>query len=137
MSQDIEDSQAAADRGGSGGVSQDMQDSWAGACQACRKPGWLSLRSLSRKRLVSEVARDYEVARSWVYVLLERYRAEGERAFEPRSRRPKTSPAAISDATVDLIISLRKDLAGQGLDAGPETICWHLEHHHGLAARRL
>ena len=82
------------------------------------------------KRPVSEVARDYEVARSWVYVLLERYRAEGEAAFEPRSRRPKTSPAAISDATVELIISLRKDLAGQGLDAGPETICWHLEHHH-------
>jgi transposase InsO family protein len=82
------------------------------------------------KRPVSEVARDYEVARSWVYGLLERYRAEGEAAFEPRSRRPKTSPAAISDATVELIISLRKDLAGQGLDAGPETICWHLEHHH-------
>jgi transposase-like protein len=50
------------------------------------------------KRPVSEVARDYEVARSWVYVLLERYRAEGEAAFEPRSRRPKTSPAAISGA---------------------------------------
>ena len=25
---------------------------------------------------------------------------------------------------------LRKDLAGQGLDAGPHTIAWHLEHHH-------
>jgi transposase InsO family protein len=82
------------------------------------------------KRPVSEVARSYGVARSWVYALLERYRAEGEEAFESRSRRPKTSPRAIPDATVSLIIELRKELAGQGLDAGPHTIAWHLEHHH-------
>jgi transposase InsO family protein len=62
--------------------------------------------------------------------LVARYRAEGETAFEPRSRQPKTSPAAVSQSTVDLIIGLRKELAGQGLDAGPQTICWHLEHHH-------
>ena len=82
------------------------------------------------KRPVSEVARSYGVARSWIYALLARYAAEGEAAFEPRSRRPKTSPRAISDATVSLITELRKDLAGQGLDAGPDTIVWHLEHHH-------
>ncbi len=39
------------------------------------------------KRSVSEVARTYRVARSWVYALLARYRTEGEAAFEPRSRR--------------------------------------------------
>ena len=82
------------------------------------------------KRPVSEVARAYGVARSWVYALLARYQAEGEAAFEPRSRRPKTSPTAISDDAADLIIRLRKDLAGQGLDAGPQTIAWHLQHHH-------
>jgi transposase len=82
------------------------------------------------KRPVSEVARAYGVARSWVCTLLARYRAEGEGAFEPRSRRPKTSPSAIGDATVALIIELRKDLSGQGLDAGPDTIAWHLAHHY-------
>src|ERR1700722_14166842 len=82
------------------------------------------------KRPVSEVARSYGVARSWACALLARYRAEGEAAFEPRSRRPKTSPTAISDDAADLIIRLRKDLAGQGLDAGPQTIAWHLQHHH-------
>ena len=82
------------------------------------------------KRPVSEVARSYGVARSWVYTLLARYEAEGEAAFEPRSRRPKTSPSAISPDTVELITRLRKELAGQGLDAGPQTIAWHLEHHH-------
>jgi transposase InsO family protein len=81
------------------------------------------------KRPVSEVAKSYGVARSWVYALLDRYKAEGEAAFEPRSRRPKTSPAAISDDAAGLIIRLRKELSGQGLDAGPQTIAWHLKHH--------
>ena len=84
------------------------------------------------KRPVSEVAKSYGVARSWIYALLDRYKAEGEAAFEPRSRRPKTSPTAISDDAADLIIRLRKELSGQGLDAGPHTIAWHLEHHHQL-----
>ena len=82
------------------------------------------------KRPVSEVARSYGVARSWIYTLLARYQAEGEAALEPRSRRPRTSPTAIPDDTADLILRLRKELAGQGLDAGPHTIAWHLQHHH-------
>jgi leucine-zipper of insertion element IS481 len=77
------------------------------------------------KRPVSEVAKSYGVARSWVYTLLARYEAEGKAAFEPRSRRPKASPRATSPDTVELIVTLRKELAGQGLDAGPQTIIWH------------
>src|SRR3990167_1158646 len=83
-------------------------------------------------RSPSEVARSYGVARSWVYELVARYREEGDTAFEPRSRRPKTSPAAIDAATVALIVELRRRLTGQGLDAGAETIGWHLEHHHRI-----
>jgi transposase InsO family protein len=81
-------------------------------------------------RSQGEAARAYRVSQGWVSRLVARYRAEGEAAFEPRSRRPKTSPNAISDRTAGLIIELRKELAGQGLDAGPDTICWHLRHHH-------
>ena len=77
-----------------------------------------------------EAARRYGVSQGWVSRLVARYRAEGEAAFEPRSRRPKASPTAVSPDTVELIVSLRKELAGQGLDAGPHTIAWHLEHHH-------
>src|SRR5215468_5364971 len=77
-------------------------------------------------RTQGEVAREYGVSQGWVSRLVTRYRAEGEAAYEPRSRRPKTSPMAISDQAVELIIKLRKDLAGRGLDAGPHTICWHL-----------
>ena len=83
-------------------------------------------------RSQGEVARAYGVSQGWVSRLVARYRAEGEAAFEPRSRRPKTSPRAIGDATTSLITMLRKDLAGQGLDAGPDTIAWHLEQRHKI-----
>jgi transposase len=77
-----------------------------------------------------EVARAYGVNQSWVSRLVARYRAEGEAAFQPRSRRPKTSPTAIPPATVTLITELRGKLTTAGLDAGPDTIAWHLAHHH-------
>ena len=82
---------------------------------------------LAEGRSQGEVARAYGVSQGWVSRLVARYRAEGEAAFGPRSRRPKTSPRAIPDATVALITGLRKDLAGQGLDAGPDTIAWHCD----------
>jgi transposase InsO family protein len=81
-------------------------------------------------RSQGEVARAYGVSQGWISRLVARYRADGEAAFEPRSRRPKASPSAICPGIVELIVGLRKDLAGQGLDAGPHTIAWHLRHHH-------
>jgi transposase InsO family protein len=82
-------------------------------------------------RTVAEVSAAYGVARSWIYELLARYRAEGDAAFEPRSRRPHSQPTAISMATAELIIRLRRELSRQGLDAGADTIAWHLvEQHH-------
>ena len=87
-------------------------------------------------RSQAEVARDYRVSKGWVSKLVARYRVEGDAAFEPRSRRPKRSPTAISDTTVELIVELRRRLSGQGLDAGADTIAWHLEHHHQLRVSR-
>jgi|SRR6478609_2262362 transposase InsO family protein len=100
---------------------------------------------MSRARLVitavvlegrsqAEVARAYGLSPAWVSRLVARYRAEGEAAFEPRSRRPKTTPTATPAAVVELIVTLRAQLAGQGLDAGPDTIAWHLAHHHQVTA---
>ena len=63
--------------------------------------------------------RPVRVDRAWVYKLKARYEAEGDTALEPRSRRPKTSPTALDPAVVDLIVRLRKELAGAGLDAAP------------------
>jgi transposase InsO family protein len=83
-------------------------------------------------RPAAEVSAEYGVSKSWLYELLARYRAEGDAAFEPRSRRPLTSPTAIDPEAVELIVRLRKELTEQGLDAGPATIKWHLQHQHQL-----
>ena len=83
-------------------------------------------------RSQSEVAREYGVSQGWISRLVSRYHLEGEAAFQPRSRRPHTSPARLPQQTTDLIIALRADLASKGLDNGPATIAWHLRHHHGL-----
>ena len=64
------------------------------------------------KRSQAEVARTFGVSAGWVSKLMARYREEGEAAFEPRSRRPKTSPRAFSPAVVDLIIELQRDQRG-------------------------
>ena len=58
----------------------------------------------------AEVAARYGVNRSWVYKLKTRYEADGEAAFEPRSRRPHTSPGALEADTVALITELRARL---------------------------
>ena len=83
-------------------------------------------------RSQSEVAREYGVSQGWISRLVKRYRLEGEAAFEPQSRRPHTSPTRLAQATIDLIIQLRAELASKGLDDGPATISWHLRHHHGV-----
>jgi transposase InsO family protein len=83
-------------------------------------------------RSQADVARAYGVSKGWVSKLVARWRAEGDAACEPRSRRPRTSPRAIPDSTVGLIVELRRELTAQGLDAGADTIGWHLAHHHQL-----
>jgi transposase InsO family protein len=77
-------------------------------------------------RSKTEVARDYGVSRYWVQQLAKRFEAEGVAAFQPRSRRPHSSPQAVDLDTEDAIIRLRKELSKKGLDAGAETIAAHL-----------
>ncbi len=74
----------------------------------------------------TEAAARYGVSKGWVSKLIARYRAEGETAFEPRSRRPHTSPTRVSDVVNERIVNLRAELTSRGLDAGPHTIQWHL-----------
>ena len=92
---------------------------------------------MSKRRLVitavviegcthADVAAQYGLSRSWVTRLVGRYRSEGDAAFEPRSRRPHTSPARLADVVNKQIVNLRVDLTTRGLDAGPHTNQWHL-----------
>src|ERR1044072_7203308 len=99
---------------------------------------------MSKRRLVitavlagasqSEVARTYGVSQGWISRLMARYTAEGEAAFpppsHPRPRAPKPSPPATTPHPVELVLRLRKHLDESGLDAGADTIGWHLQHRH-------
>jgi transposase InsO family protein len=84
----------------------------------------------------AEAARTYGVSEATVSRLMARYRAEGETAFEPRSRAPKTSPGATPPETVDLVLQLRSELTRAGHDAGADTIGWHLAQHHDVKLSR-
>jgi transposase InsO family protein len=101
---------------------------------------------MSKRRLVitavltgqsqSEVARTYGVSQGWISKLIARYQLEGEAAFEPLSRAPASSPGATPACTAELVLRLRKQLSEAGLDAGADTIGWHLTHHHATTVSR-
>ena len=102
---------------------------------------------MSRTRLVitaittqgltqAEAARTYGISEATVSRLMARYRAEGDAAFQPRSRAPKTTPGATPPETIDLVLRLRKQLLEAGHDAGAETIGWHLTQHHATTLSR-
>jgi transposase InsO family protein len=77
-------------------------------------------------RPLKELARSHDVSPSWLFTLWRRYRLEGPLGLEPRSRRPKTSPSRIAHVFEDEIVALHKELADDGLDAGPQTLHYHL-----------
>ena len=83
-------------------------------------------------RTQAQTARLYGVSEGWVSKLVARWRAEGDAAFQARSRRPGSSPSKVSDETVELVVNLRSELSAQGLDAGPHTVCWHLQQRHQI-----
>ncbi len=77
-------------------------------------------------RSCREVARAHGVSKSWVAKVVGRFRAGGYAAIEPRSRAPKRIPHRTPDAIEDEIVSLRKELTDLGVDAGAQTIHYHL-----------
>ena len=83
-------------------------------------------------RTQAQTARLYGVSEGWVSKLVARWRAEGDAAFQARSRRPGSSPSKVCDETVELVVNLRSELSAQGLDAGPHTISWHLQQRHQI-----
>ena len=83
-------------------------------------------------RTQAETARQHKVSESTVSRWVARYRAEGDAAFQARSRRPGSSPSKVCDETVELVVNLRSELSAQGLDAGPHTISWHLQQRHQI-----
>jgi transposase InsO family protein len=77
-------------------------------------------------RSIKALAAAHGVSESWLFKLLRRYRLEGPAGLEPRSRRPKTSPTRLADLYEDEIVRWHKELADLGVDAGAETIHFHM-----------
>ena len=64
------------------------------------------------------------------YKYRKRFEAEGVEGFYPRSRRPLSSPARVTAAVEDVVVEARKDLEGEGWDAGAEQIAFWIADHH-------
>jgi transposase InsO family protein len=77
-------------------------------------------------RSYREVAQSHGVSKSWVGTLVGRFKAGGYPALEPRSKAPKRVPHRTAAEIEEAIVRLRKELSDQGLDAGAETIRYHL-----------
>ena len=77
-------------------------------------------------RSYREVARAHGVSKSYVGKLVGRFREGGYEAISPRSRAPKRIPHRTSDGVEDEIVALRKELTELGVDAGAQTIHYHL-----------
>ncbi|HLI31870.1 MAG TPA: IS481 family transposase, partial [Solirubrobacteraceae bacterium] len=85
------------------------------------------LQVVSDHLTVTAAAAEYGFSRRHLHRLLARYRAGGLDAVEPRSRRPSGSSRATPPELRQRVLELRLQLSADGLDAGPETIRWHLE----------
>ena len=77
-------------------------------------------------RSVRDVAAATGRSKSWVQRHCALYRSRGEAALVPHKRGPKAPPNQTSAVVEDVILTLRKELAELGLDAGARTIAFHL-----------
>ena len=75
-----------------------------------------------QKLSYGEVAHRYGVSKTLVHKLHHRWLQEGDAAYEPRSRRPHSSPNRTPPVVRERILSLRDQLAAAGLDDGADTI---------------
>ncbi len=75
---------------------------------------------------VAGLAAEHGVDPSTLHRWVKRYKTGGPDALLPRSRRPKTSPRQTSIEVEEAVILLRKHLDEEGLDAGAETLHYHL-----------
>jgi transposase InsO family protein len=81
---------------------------------------------LDEGQSVRQVAAGHGISKSWLYELLARHRRAGDAGLVARSKRPRRSPTQVSARLEEEIVELRKTLAEEGLDAGPQTLQFHL-----------
>ena len=77
---------------------------------------------------VAGLCRRQGVSRKTFYKWRARFLAEGVTGLEPRATTPRSSPQRIPPVVEEAIVDKRKWLLDYGLDAGPETIRYHLRN---------
>ena len=87
-------------------------------------------------RSLRSVASSIDLSKSWVAKQVARYRVGGYEALAPLSKAPHRRPTQLAIELENEIVTLRKHLAEEGLDAGPLTIQYHLRRRHGTAPGR-
>src|SRR6266566_5925836 len=106
-----------------------VRASWTPPSSGGARWSWLATSSMRwwlEGRSYREVAAAHGVSKSWVAKVIGRFRAGGYAGIVPRSRAPGSVPSRISVELEDQIVSMRKSLAEDGLDAGAGTIHYHL-----------
>jgi len=87
-------------------------------------------------RSVRSVASSIDMSKSWVAKQVTRFRAGGYEALQLQSTAPHRRPTQIPVELENEIVTMRKHLDEEGLDAGPLTIQYHLRQRHGSAPGR-
>ena len=70
----------------------------------------------------AETAEHFNISTRWIRTLQARYREDGIKALEPRSKRPHSNPRTPDPSTVDRILELRQNFTQMGRQT----------NHHGL-----
>jgi transposase InsO family protein len=77
-------------------------------------------------RSYRDVAAAHGVSKSWVARLVTRFKEGGYDAVAPRSKAPHRVANRSSAELEERVVRLRKELTDEGLDAGAQTIHYHL-----------
>ena len=84
---------------------------------------------------VARVCAEVGISRQSFYKYVARCRVEGVAGFEPRSRRPRSTPQAVPGDVEEAVVRWRKQLADGGVDHGATTIHWHLGRDEGFGGK--
>jgi transposase len=106
-------------------MSQDIVDAYRKEVSGWDWSGHVVDAVLIEKRSPTEIVKAHGISRSWLYRLINRVKAGGYQALEPKSRRPHSCPREVAQPVV-VVVELRQELAAAGHDAGPQTIAHHL-----------
>jgi transposase InsO family protein len=77
---------------------------------------------------VSQFCRDQQISRQTFYKWRRRFSRDGLGGLHEQSRRPNSSPGQTAAVVEEAVLRQRKQLFEQGLDHGPQSIVWTLQH---------